>query len=438
MIKGYGLLASTTLIGASIALGSLPRSAGAQTAPAPTISAQMGGARAWVTHYSVLDSMPKMTREEALAHPPIPRPAAGISEQQYRARKARAAVAPFDTNLNDPSGPPPVPAPRSSAETPGASRSFAGGDETCSGLTPADMGVAAGVNVVLQLVNSCVYVFNGSGVLSAGYPKSFNAFLGLPASAFTFDPRAIYDAANQRFIVSIDQFDTTNNIGYIWVSVSQTRNPRGAWFSYRMNFGSGQSGQAPDFPTLGQDSVGIYVGANVFGASGGKFTSFLQNQVLLLPKAAMEAGAGFSYRFFTNLSFGGVLVDSTQAANTAFTMDHPRAEFMVSSRNINFGGGQCSSSPCNGLVVWALSNQLDTTTFFPELSGINVATAHNYMLAPQAHQKGGPNTVDTGDTRTNGEVTYSHGTLYAALNTKNNAGTGSVLWFQLPNDQSAI
>jgi hypothetical protein len=104
---------------------------------------------------------------------------------------------------------------------------------------------------------------------------------------------------------------------------------------------------------------------------------------------------------------------------------------MVSSRNINFGGGQCSSSACNGLVVWALSNQLDTTTFFPELSGVNLATAHNYMLPPEAHQKGGPNTIDTGDTRIDGEATYSHGTIYAAFNTKNNAGTGSVLWVQI-------
>lgn len=423
----HALTAATAL--AALALLGMPGPAEAQSSDAaPQVSATLGSGQARMTHYSVLDSLPRMTRQEALAHPKIRRPAAGIGEQQYQARKARAATAPFTTKgASEP--PAPAPARPIGLETPGARKNFNGGDETCSNLTPADMGIAAARNVVLQLVNSCIYIFNGNGVLSVGYPKSFNAFLGLPASADTFDPRALYDAVANRFITTIDQFDVANNQGFVWVSVSATSDPRGAWFHYRMQFGS--QGSAPDFPTLGQDRHGIYIGANVFGAANGNFTSFQQNQVDLLPKAAMYRGAGFNFRFFTNLNVGGVNVDSTQPANTADTMDNPRAEFMVSSKNINFGGGQCSGSPCNGLVVWALSNQFDTTTFFPELSGVSIGTAHNYMLPPAARQKGGPNNIDTGDTRISGEVTYSHGTLYAALNTKDDGGFASTLWFQI-------
>ena len=60
---------------------------------------------------------------------------------------------------------------------------------------------------VLQAINVCLNVFDKSGNLQAGYPKSFTSFVSLPSGTPTTDPRAIYDWINHRYIVSFIQFD---------------------------------------------------------------------------------------------------------------------------------------------------------------------------------------------------------------------------------------
>lgn len=132
-------------------------------------------------------------------------------------------------------------------------------------------------------------------------------------------------------------------------------------------------------------------------------------------------------------------MDAVQPANVMNKDDNPRAEFMVNSFNINFGGGQCSTSACNGLVVWAVSNPLAATgSPGPELTGVIINTAHNYSLPPNARQPGctsGLCLVNTGDVRISGEVTYASGSLFGSLNTAStnphSIKVSNVLWFQL-------
>jgi hypothetical protein len=118
----------------------------------------------------------------------------------------------------------------------------------------------------------------------------------------------------------------------------------------------------------------------------------------------------------------------------------------VASRNINFGGGQCTAG-CNGLVVVAISNALFVTgTPGVEISGATVATANTYRFPPNALQPGCTSptalcAIDTGDTRIHSQVTYANGTLWGSLNTKRSGNnTATVLWFQLRpylNDNNA-
>jgi len=63
----------------------------------------------------------------------------------------------------------------------------------CGGaFLPSDMGLAVGTALVLQTVNNCVAVFDKSGVLQPGFPKSLNDFLGLgPAKLILTHARAL-------------------------------------------------------------------------------------------------------------------------------------------------------------------------------------------------------------------------------------------------------
>jgi hypothetical protein len=378
----------------------------------------------------VLGALPQITLEEVQAHPPVPAPLMGLTPQEYNTLKAQVGEPRSRATGALPPSFPEDSSPLAAAVwTPGANLAFVGGDQVaCGSLIPSDMALAVGATFVVQLVNTCIAVFDKNGALQTGFPKSLNNFLGLPATAFTFDPRALYDWVNDRFIVVIDQFDS--NRGTIWVAASQTSDPRGAWNIYGLGVPGGGS-IFGDYPTLGQDREAIYVGMNRFQGN-----SFIDAAVLFLPKSAIYAGAGFSYNFFFNFAVGGIPVDTIQPANVMNLADRPRAEFMVNSFNINFGGGGCRNG-CNGLVVWAVANPLVVSgSPGPELSGVVIGTANNYAFPPNARQPGCPTgscLINTLDTRISGGVNYSAGSLWGALETQGSGGNpgATLIWFQL-------
>jgi hypothetical protein len=275
---------------------------------------------------------------------------------------------------------------------------------------------------VLQVINVCVNVFDKSGNLQAGYPKSFTSFVGLPSGTPTTDPRAIYDWINHRYIVTFIQFDpaqaTTSNY---YIAVSTGDNPAGGYCVYHLGVQSvnpsGGVFPLPDFPRLGQDRQAIYLASNIFNPN------FKWEEILVLPKTQLYACAGFGFSFFDDLTLGGVATDSTQPANVFSAGDDPRSEYLVTSKDINFGGGSCST-PCNGLVVWAIHSPLSS----PTLTGTFVATANNYTLPPNASQPGGANDVDTNDTRISGMAMYNAGSIYASINAANGSHSEAILY----------
>jgi hypothetical protein len=277
-------------------------------------------------------------------------------------------------------------------------------------------GPATGTGSALQTVNSCISVFDKSGNRLAGFPKSLQTFFG--NNVFIFDPRALYDWINHRYIL----IASTPNSYEIAVSTADSAN--GTYCIY--NIGTVSSpGNLPDFPRLGQDRQAIYIASNVFNPAG---TVFFWEEVFALPKAQLYACQGFSFPFHFQLS-DGPLTDGTQPANVYSAGDQPRTEFLVTSKNINFGGGQCVSG-CNGLVVWSWYDPFNTTGHGNSLTGVNVATANNYSLAPNATQPNSAATIDVGDTRISGSVVYSAGRLFASLTT-NSSGLPTCLLYEL-------
>ena len=351
-----------------------------------------------------------------------------ISESAYQAAKARAAAglanAP-NVSSGDTLAPPavgPTLAPSSGSETPGATVAFVGNVET--NLTPSDMALAVGDDTppypVLQAVNNSISIFKKSGAIAPGYPKTLNSFFG--SGLFIFDPRALYDPANHRYILSAAAIDSTNNRGFTFVAVSAGPDPGGVYFIYAI---ATQTASAfGDFPRIGQDHQAIYLATNIFSLTSG---NYFYEQWDLLPKAAMYAGAGFTYWSFGNIA--GTATDSTQPANVWQPTDDPRAEFLVGSRNV---AGCFQASSINGLFVWAVANPVFVNASFPpEFSVVFLPTAVNYSVPQSATQPGTSALIDTGDCRISGEVTYNAGSLYAALTTGTSAGYPGIIQYQI-------
>jgi len=410
-------------LGIVVAVGITPVTASAQEA-----TAQRGVGSVGAAVVKRLDAVPQVTAAEIGVHPQPLAPLTGVSPAEYAARKAQAARSPGAASVTEPASPATPVKPESGLFTPGATVNFTStGEVNCGSVTPADQALAVGdTNVgVLQAINVCLDVYNKTGVLQPGYPKSLTSFVGLPANTPTSDPRAIFDWINQRYILVFIQFsrDFSTPSTY-WIAVSQADNPAGSYCLYNLGVQStGASGGVfplPDFPRLGQDRQAIYLASNVFKPG------YLWEEVLVLPKAQIYACQGFGFSFFFNLNLGGVPTDTTQPANVTNIGDDPRSEYLVTSKNIRFGNGQCSTG-CNGLVVWAIHSPLSS----PTLTGTTVGTANNYSLPPNATQPGSANSIDSGDTRISGMAMYSAGSLYASINTNGGAGQPSFILYQI-------
>ena len=313
--------------------------------------------------------------------------------------------------------------------TPGASLNFDGDTEyeACSNDTPADQALAVGdgSNPILQAVNSCISVWNTSGARLLG-PKSLVTFFNLPAGTFISDPRALYDFYNHRFIVTLLDTDFANSNHYnIAVSAGDDRPADGTPTEFRC-----RACPTPFriFLELGQDKSStypissgtafpgaIYVAANLFTNPNG---GFIDEEWLILPKAAMYNGQGFSFWHLNGMTSGGVPTDSTQPVNVWSPYDNPRAEFLITSKDF-----YCSTG-CNGLTLWAISNPFGFVSGgpSPEIEGIVIGTNNNYSQPPSASQPGSANSIDTGDLRISGEATYQSGSIYAAHSAANGAG----------------
>jgi hypothetical protein len=407
-----------------------------------TAQAQSGGVgTAPAARQVFMRDVPNASAANLTAFRAIRRPRTGMSESTYQALKAQAASphgVPLPITMTG--KPQPQPAPRSGRETQGAIINFDGDAEfeACSNDTPADQALAIGdgKNPILQAVNLCLSVWNTAGTRLLG-PKDLVSFFGLPVGTFTSDPRALYDWYNHRFIVTL--LDTscspppcaTSSNNYN-IAVSQSDDPTAGWFTYRIQVQSATNA-LNDFPRLGQDRAAtypitsgtafpgaIYLASNLFSNSSG---AYLKEEWLILPKAAMYNGQGFSFWQFNGMTSGGVVTDTTQPVNVGSPYDNPRAEFLITSKDFF-----CSTN-CNGLTIWAISNPFGFVTSgpSPELSGVVIGTVNNYSQPPGAVQPGTSTLIDTNDTRISGEATYQSGSIYASNESAN--GTGGVSSF---------
>ncbi len=375
-----------------------------------------------------LGVLPNATAADVAARPRVRiGPLTGSSASVYAARKATAAASKAPAPIDEkPSAvlvrPPVVKSPGDAPASTAPQFSFIGNTEgECSNAAPSDQALAVGDGnePILQVNQDCLSVWSPAGVRLLG-PKTLQSFAGLSASTYVFDPRALYDWFNHRFILAFGDSDLTNN-SYYDIAVSQSDDPTGAWNVYRFRTPS-QNQVYNDFVRIGQDRQGIYLASNLFPMQGSCCGPYMWEEWVLLPKSLLYAGRPLNYWYIYGMQVSGQYTDSTQPANVWSPYDNPRAEFFVASYNMNYGGGNCVTG-CGGLMVFGLSNQfgwLNGNLYPPDLSFAN-SGSFTYYLPPQASQPGSPHSIDTLDTRITGEVTYNAGYLYAALTTGDNS-----------------
>lgn len=276
-----------------------------------------------------------------------------------------------------------------------------------TGEPPDTMG-AAGPNHFVAFNNDGFSIFNKNGTLvSSTSPAAFwTGALGANPGGLT-DPRILYDPASQRwFAVMVTTDQSTNN--KILFARSNTADPTQGFkgVSYTTN-----NGRFADFPALGLDANGVYVGTNNFTAGG----SFRSEGLYSVPKADLLA---------TNPTLARLTSFSALSANTVgFTLQAA----------VNYG----PKLPTDPEIILANSNISSVRYNFTPLNGTNgsgatlgsttVKTVQSTSNPTNSPQPASSNMLDNGDDRFSSNVVQMGNFLYLVQNITV-SGRSAVRW----------
>ena len=205
-----------------------------------------------------------------------------VTQKQLRPQKERAPVADAvdegqvrdratterSTVLRPPQGPAAPQAPAAPL-APGAPAAFAGGTDNNTTIPPDTAG-AVGPQHVFNPLNNNVWIFNRSGTVVAPVVSLNRFWSGLGVQGDTFDPRAVYDPYDGRYIFAT-MADATQPTSKLLIAVSTNSDPL-QWISHAIQVDNAAQGQVWfDFPSVGFTADKITVQINLFTRAGNQF-----------------------------------------------------------------------------------------------------------------------------------------------------------------------
>jgi hypothetical protein len=280
-----------------------------------------------------------------------------------------------------------------------------------TGWNPPDPDVAVGPDHVVAVVNSSIAIFNketGEKLLQSTGDFWFQNTDPPPPSYFIFDPKVAYDPNPGRFIILFLCTDDVSEASFL-VSVSQTSDAMGDWYSYNLDAtvnGDAPANTWPDYPGLGFDyDEAVYLTSNMWIFDGG----FIHSKVRILDKDSLYTGGTLNWNDIWEIRYHNYSPAFT--VKPACTYSDADGEFLLS--NIWYGG--------NFTTYWKITDP----NGFPELTIMPKVNIPTYSPPPNPVQQGGPPTLTTVGPMTQ-EVVYRNGMVYTAFAQTWNWGSGTV------------
>ncbi len=197
-------------------------------------------------------------------------------------------------------------------------------NETTSTTTPPDVNGAVGISHLLVTQNTGVKIQSKT----TGLPmqlKSLKSFFSPVSAVAPFDPKALYDPYENRWIVTCaDQ--ATSLLSRLLFAVSQTPDPLGAWHFYVIDVDPANSTWL-DYPSLGFNKNWIVISGNMYNNAN----AFVSNSIFAVNKATAYAGTMNVTRFSIN-NAGATICPSITYDNNLET------EWLCNNWNSSTGG----------------------------------------------------------------------------------------------------
>jgi hypothetical protein len=255
-----------------------------------------------------------------------------------------------------------------------------------NGSAPPDPNLAVGPNHIVQIVNTEYAVYDKSGTIFAGYPKTLGSVfsaLGGSCTGEWGDPIVQYDKAADRWLIS--QLGNFSAPYSECIAVSKTSDPTGAYSLYAYDFGTNLN----DYPKIGvwpTSANSAYTATYNLFANGGPFVGAA---LCAYDRAAMLSGtaspASICFTIANDLGYlpadldGSTLPPASSApyfltfetlsslryyqlspnfANPASSTLSAATDIAVASFNEACGGGTCIPQPQTSQLLDSLGDRL--------------------------------------------------------------------------------
>jgi hypothetical protein len=283
-------------------------------------------------------------------------------------------------------------------------------------LEPPDQGLTVNGGTVVEIVNNSWQAFNAAGAPLIN-PISTSVLFEIDPSEGLSDPHVEFDTFSQRWI--FEELIYGPNFNGFAVAVSSGSDPLGTYIIYQVdadtsNIAACGGSCFPDYPQVGFNDNGFFIGADLFSNTTGNFVSAA---VYALPKSSMEAGLPLDYQCFQFADF--VVQPSIPVANEVEQADNG-TEYLMTARNIYDNS--------TNLRVFAITNTNNLgsgnpglvahyTTVAAEPYTATVPSSEPDVVGPYGLSLGGTSSpsLDGGYNSFGGGVKYVGGKLYAAL-----------------------
>ncbi len=298
-----------------------------------------------------------------------------------------------------------------------------------SPFVPPDCNGAAGPNHFVELINGRFSVYDkttGSRLQTLTDFGFWNAAgLSFGAGIFISDPRLVYDPTIQRWIAaSIDFNPNILSSNRFLLAISASSAPTGSWTGLAF-VADPVTRQFADFPTLGVDGNGVYLGANMFNSAGNNIGVLLAS----IPKAGLLAPVPT----ITNRTSSGVMSLSSRGVvlQPAVSYEPPiGGEPVLSVLDLGY-----DSQPHSNLVSFAVLNAAGpgAATF---TSSTNLLVAP-YTIPLPPLQPDGTSNLDADDARI-GATVYQVGYALYAVHCIEVSGRTAIRWYQINATNHAL
>ena len=262
---------------------------------------------------------------------------------------------------------------------------------------PPDPHGAAGPRHLVSVVNSSIQVRSKSGTILG--QASLPVFFGFARNATVFDPKVIYDAASDRFIVVALLKEDSLQLSGILLGATATGDPTGVWRigAIDSKLTINETSHWADYPGLAVDEEAIYVTNNMYAFVGPGGSG---SRLWIINKAQLYAGQAVS------ITVHDPWVESGGADRTGVpAIWTVQPALIFGSAPIGVGTWlvatqwYAAAPPGNDFLhVIRIDSPLASPTFTQSL--VDVGVVHNINVAfPDAPQKGSAIKIETNDRR---------------------------------------